>query len=68
MQLVPLHAVELEAHVTKANRAAAAAAKHAAESTTQLGGQLKEVEELAARLDKNLQSTKMVLRLRWGCV
>ena len=57
-------AAELEAHVTKANRVAAAAAKHAAESTKQISGRLEAVEELAARLDKNLQSTKMVLRLR----
>ena len=57
-------AAELEAHVTRANRVAAAAAKHAAEATKQISGRLEDVEELAARLDKNLQSTKMVLRLR----
>ena len=55
---------DLEAHVARANRVAAAAARDAATSVKNLESRLGEVEELARRLEKNLQSTKMVLRLR----
>ena len=55
---------ELELHVARANRAAAAAAAAAEENVRDLATKLAGVEELSSRLDKNLQSTKMVLRLR----
>ena len=54
----------LEQHVARANRVAAAAAKAAAARSAELESRLSAVEELSKRLDKNLQSTKMVLRLR----
>ena len=54
----------LEQHVARANRVAAAAAKAAAARSAELESRLGAVEELSKRLDKNLQSTKMVLRLR----
>jgi hypothetical protein len=57
-------AAELEAHVTRANRCAAAAAKHSADESKVVAGRLEAVEELSQRLDSNLQSTKLVLRLR----
>jgi hypothetical protein len=63
LELGASHA-ELEAHVARANRVAAAAAKHAVANTTHLTGRLESLEELVARLDRNLQSTKLVLRLR----
>ena len=50
--------------MARANRVAAAAARDAATSVKNLESRLGEVEELARRLEKNLQSTKMVLRLR----
>ena len=56
---------DLEAHVARANRVAAAAARDAGDVGEELvESRLGEVEELARRLEKNLQSTKMVLRLR----
>ena len=54
----------LEQHVARANRVAAAAAFAASAQTEQLTSKLAEVDELSKRLEKNLQSTKMVLRLR----
>ena len=57
-------ASELEAHVTRANRCAAAHAKHSAEESKAIAARLAEVEELSHRLDSNLKSTKLVLRLR----
>jgi hypothetical protein len=59
-----LRANDLELHIARANRVAAATARAAAQETEKLSGRLVEVQELASRLDKNLQSTKMVLRLK----
>lgn len=59
-----LRANDLELHIARANRVAAATAKAAVLETEKLTGKLAEVEELASRLEKNLQSTKMVLRLK----
>ena len=55
---------KLEQHVARANRLSASAAKASAATSENLELQLTEVSELSKRLDKNLQSTKMVLRLR----
>ena len=54
----------LESLLAKSNRVAAASARDAASSVAALEKRLEEVEELSRRLEKNLQSTKMVLRLR----
>ena len=59
-----LRANDLELHIARANRVAAATARAAAQETEKLSGRLVEVQELTSRLDKNLQSTKMVLRLK----
>ena len=59
-----LRANDLELHIARANRVAAATAKAAELETEKLSGKLAEVQELASRLEKNLQSTKMVLRLK----
>ena len=56
--------VELEAIMAKANRAAAAAAKDSEEELAKLKSKLEHAKDLCTCLDKNLQSAKMVIRLR----
>lgn len=55
---------ELEDMMAKANRAAAAAAKDSEEELEKLKAKLENAKDLCACLDKNLQSAKMVIRLR----
>ena len=55
---------ELEDMMAKANRAAAAAAKDGEEELEKLKAKLENAKDLCACLDKNLQSAKMVIRLR----
>lgn len=56
--------VELEAVMAKANRAAAAAAKDSEEERARLEEKLERAKDLCSCLDKNLQSAKMIIRLR----
>lgn len=56
--------LELEAVMAKASRASAAAAKESEEERARLEEKLERAKELCACLDKNLQSAKMVIRLR----
>jgi hypothetical protein len=55
---------ELEDMMAKANRAAAAAAKDSEQELEKLKAKLENAKDLCACLDKNLQSAKMVIRLR----
>ena len=54
----------LEDIMAKANRAAAAAAKDSEEEVQKLSAKLEQTKDLCACLDKNLQSAKMIIRLR----
>ncbi len=54
----------LEDIMAKANRAAAAAAKDSEEEVQKLNAKLEQAKDLCACLDKNLQSAKMIIRLR----
>ena len=56
--------LELEAIMAKANRAASAAAKDSEGELEKLKAKLADAKELCTCLDKNLQSAKMVIRLR----